>query len=234
MQEYHAKPGETNVHYVFNLTNTSPANLNIFSIGTSCGCTVAKAPAQPWLISPGAGGPVEVDLDLRGRRGLVTKVVYLYSVGYAPKVLTVKAHIPEMTSGLGPDRDRNVKIATADRQAVFRGDCARCHVTPASGKSGAELYAAACGICHDAEHRASFVPDLRNLPHATSRDHWKVWITHGKPGTLMPAFTQSQGGPLSAEQIDSLVDYLSTSNPSKQGLPNPPPPPLPKLFPPVE
>ena len=32
----------------------------------------------------------------------------------------------------------------------------------------------------------------------------------GKAGSLMPAFAQAHGGPLNNEQINSLVNYLST------------------------
>jgi len=73
---------------------------------------------------------------------------------------------------------------------------------------GQELYAASCGICHDAEHRAAMVTDL-HVPRST-RDiaFWQKWIMEGKPGTMMPAFAQLHGGPLTQEQIDSLTIYL--------------------------
>ena len=80
---------------------------------------------------------------------------------------------------------------------------------------GQELFVAACGICHEAEHRASMVPDLHALPHETSRGFWYVWITFGKTNSLMPGFAESEGGPLTSEQIGTLVDYLSETIPSK-------------------
>jgi mono/diheme cytochrome c family protein len=52
------------------------------------------------------------------------------------------------------------------------------------------------------------VPDLRALKKTTSRDYWLTWITHGKPGTLMPAFAAQAGGPLTDAQIHALADYL--------------------------
>ena len=116
------------------------------------------------------------------------------------------------------DRTNAQKLAMADRQAVFRGDCARCHEATAKDASGHEkmgkdLYAAVCGVCHNAEHQASFVPNLRKLPEQTSPEFWKNWIAHGKPGTLMPAFAQNEGGFLSDVQIESLVAYLSSTIP---------------------
>jgi mono/diheme cytochrome c family protein len=79
---------------------------------------------------------------------------------------------------------------------------------------GHELYVSACGICHDAEHRATMVPNLRMLARETNADYWKAMIVLGKPGTLMPAFSTNEGGPLTDEQITSLVDYLVKAIPS--------------------
>jgi mono/diheme cytochrome c family protein len=137
------------------------------------------------------------------------------------RVLYVKATVlPAPAAMTEMDRTNAQKVAMADRQAVFKGDCARCHVEPAKDaagheKMGRDLYTAACGVCHDAEHRASFVPDLHHLPEPTNPDFWKNWIMHGKPGTLMPAFAKSEDGPLSDLQIASLVEYLTVTIPSR-------------------
>ena len=107
------------------------------------------------------------------------------------------------------DRLKNMRLAMADRQAVFKGECARCHSEPAAGKSGAQLYTAVCGNCHDSIHRAALVPDLKALAHPTSPEHWRKWIVEGKTGSMMPAFAQSAGGPLENGQIESLVQFLT-------------------------
>jgi hypothetical protein len=36
-------------------------------------------------------------------------------------------------------------------------------------------------------------------------------VKHGKVGTLMPAFSQPDGGPLTELQITTLVEYLNSS-----------------------
>jgi len=59
------------------------------------------------------------------------------------------------------------------------------------------------------------VPDLSKLKMATNREFWRNWITYGKPGSLMPAFAASQGGPLTDMQIASLAAYLNAVYPSK-------------------
>jgi mono/diheme cytochrome c family protein len=99
--------------------------------------------------------------------------------------------------------------ATADAQAIFKGDCAHCHADKGRNAFGQDLYAADCGICHEASHRDSLVPDLHALKQATDFDYWKTIITSGKPHTMMPAFADAQGGPLTEPQIISLATYLN-------------------------
>ena len=106
------------------------------------------------------------------------------------------------------DRAMNIQNALADRQAIFKGDCARCHLDKGVGKMGAELYLASCGICHEAEHRAAMVPDLKVPRSPRDLAFWQKWIAEGKPATLMPAFAATHGDPLTQEQADSLTVYL--------------------------
>jgi cytochrome c553 len=215
-KEYKAGLGEMSAPFTFNFTNVSSGEVAINSVNTSCGCTVAKLPPLPWKIAPGTNGVIPVTMNLAGKNGTVFKSVTVNTdQGY--KALLVKVVIPPPPPPpvVGPmDRQRNVELAKADRQAVFKGDCARCHVEPAKGKSGKELYVAACGICHEAEHRATMVADLHAIKLETNAEFWKTWIAHGKVGTLMPAFAQSDGGPLTDAQIISLVDYLVATIPS--------------------
>ena len=106
-------------------------------------------------------------------------------------------------------RVRNQQLAMTDREKVFKDpDCIHCHLDPTRGKTGKELFAAACGICHESDHRATMVPNLHALNHSTDKIYWKQWITTGKPGSLMPGFGSEVGGPLTPGQIDSLADYL--------------------------
>ncbi len=209
-----ARPDQTNVTFTFKFTNTTPAEVTIDRVQTSCGCTVAKLPAMPWKLAAGTNAEFQVVTDLRGKRGLFSKMVYVYtSQGF--KALNVKVNLPDPASSPAAERMRNLQIAVADRQAVFKGDCARCHSDPGVGKKGRELYQAVCGVCHEAERRATVVPNLRALKHPTDAEHWRSWLTHGKAGTLMPAFSQTDGGPFTQEQIDSLVAYLVADIPSR-------------------
>ncbi len=227
MKDMDAKPGQMSADFFFSVTNVSTSDVVIDHVQTSCGCTVAKLPSQPWVLKPQDNGKINVTVDLHGKPvGTLFKTVTVFFTNQTTKPLTVKVTIPDNPENA---RMRNQQMALGDRQKVFKDDCAKCHAEPTHGKTGKDLYAAACGICHDAEHRATMVPNLHALNHSTDRIYWKQWITTGKVGTAMPAFSTEQGGPLSTEQIDSLADYLDTAIPH-----NPAPAPTAQLHPKVD
>jgi mono/diheme cytochrome c family protein len=217
--------GSPEARFTFSLTNVSSSNVIITAVHTSCGCTVPHGlPQMPWTLIPQTNAQFDVAMNLVGKAGIVTKTVTVVT-DHGSKTLLVNSTIkPAPVAAMG-DRQKNQQMALADPQAVFKGDCASCHVEPAKGKSGKDLYVAACGICHDAEHRASMVPDLHALNYPTGEETWKNWIVHGKPGTLMPAFSVPEGGPLTDDQIASLVSYLTIAIPSRVAaqLPKSPP-----------
>jgi mono/diheme cytochrome c family protein len=62
------------------------------------------------------------------------------------------------------------------------------------------------------------VPDLHAIKTPTNGEFWRTWIAHGKPGSLMPAFSIADGGSLSDVQIASLVAYLNQAIPSQVPL----------------
>jgi mono/diheme cytochrome c family protein len=216
---YDAKVGEASAPFLFNLTNVWTNEVVIERTQTSCGCTVAQLPQQPWHLAPGTNGQIKVTVALAGKPpGLITKTVTVYtSVGM--KMLTVKVNNPPpappvaMTEEM---RKKNADQAMKDRQAVFHTvdgqNCASCHVDKGRGKLAKALYDEDCGICHDSPHRAQGVPDLKALAtvKAVSFDYFKQWITDGgKVGALMPAFGMAHGGPLSEPEINSVASYLA-------------------------
>lgn len=210
VKELTLKPGETRGRFHFSFTNTSPDDVTIAYVRTSCGCTVPKVPTLPWTIPPSAQATFDVELDARGKSGVVTKTITIESsAGY--RYLTVRAVVP--ASGAGAmsqvERARNLQAALANRQAVLKGDCAVCHVTPGVGKTGEDLYIAVCGVCHEAEHRASMVPDLQALSRPLPAGDWRRIIRSGKKDSLMPAFAIAEDGVLTDAQVDSLVEYLT-------------------------
>lgn len=211
--------GTPEAHFTFLLTNVSADVIVINDVHASCGCTSAKLPQQPWPIAAGTNGEINVTMNLAGKMGLVTKTVTV-NTDKGAKILYVKSNIlptPAPQAMSGGDREANQKLALADRQAVFRGDCAKCHSETkdqaGNDKMGQQLYVSVCGVCHEAEHRAAMVPNLHTIAQETNAEFWRNWITQGKPGTLMPAFSAKQGGILNDAQVESLVKYLATTIP---------------------
>jgi len=236
-KEITARPGDSNVHFTFWFTNTSPTEVTINAVRTSCGCTVVKLPATPWRIPPGTNGPIEVDVDLRGKQGTIAKSVSVESTA-GTKALIVKINIPvigQTSSGFAvahpqmsdADRLANMQASLKDRQVVFKdAKCATCHADPAKGVvDGAMIYRGVCASCHDSPLRAAAVTDLKSLKHETDIDYWKHWIANGKEGSMMPAYALAHGGPLNDQQINALAAYcLNTFKPvTAVKAPAPPP-----------
>jgi cytochrome c5 len=205
-----AKPGEKEAKFQFHVTNMSAQPVEIIEIRASCGCTVAEMPSTPWILAAGAKGSFSAVVDFQGKAGRLLKTLHVDSAA-GGQMLTMMIDIPETEESR---RARNQQMAFMDRQAVFRGACASCHVAPTVGKTGAELFQAACGICHQASHRASMVPDLTIVREPRDAEFWRRWIAEGKDRTLMPAFARERGGPLTAEQIASLVEYAMREFPT--------------------
>lgn len=199
-----AKYGDGAVEFHFSVTNTSKEeSVKILEVRPSCGCTVADLPSTPWILPPGAKGSFRATVDVRGRRGHFSKTMLVASdVGAQILGLSVDIEDPPVRS-----RSENLQLAAADRQAVFHGTCYSCHVDPIGGKQGEKLFNAACSICHEANPRATMVPDLNVVREPRDAGYWRKWIGEGKEGTLMPAFHEQHGGPLSNAQVESLVEF---------------------------
>jgi mono/diheme cytochrome c family protein len=200
---------------------TKPVPVAILDVHPSCGCTTAQLPPLPWIIPAGTNGQFGLTVNLAGRTGMQVKTVNVKTdKGFKQLILKITILPPVVPTQSDADRARALEMAKADRQAVFRGDCATCHVKPGEGKYSKTLYDAVCGICHESKTRASMVTDLHNIKTPTNVDFWQTWIAHGRAGSLMPAFATADGGPLSVMQIASLAGYLNMTIPSQ---PVPPP-----------
>ncbi|MES2693363.1 MAG: DUF1573 domain-containing protein [Verrucomicrobiota bacterium] len=213
-QTYDAKPKDEVAEFVFKVRNQSAAKVEVLGLQPSCGCTVPEMPAVPWVLAAGEKGSFRATIDFKGKEGVVSKTIEVQTTA-GSQTLRVTVNIPDTEE---TRRMRNQRMAAVDRQAVFKGDCAACHTTPGVGKMGAELFTASCAICHAAEHRAAMVPDLAvaRIP-GEVRDEafWRKLIVEGRVGSLMPAFGEAHGGPLTNAQVDSLVAYVVKQFPAK-------------------
>jgi len=228
-KEYKAKVGDATAPFTFNVTNTWNQPIKITALRPSCGCTAAQLPNMPYELGAGSNVPINVSVDLRGKMGLVTKSLGVESgAGFKSLLLRIDIPQPQPTApapngaptvsaapatGAMADRAKNIQLSLNDRQAVFKGDCRSCHVDKGIAKLGKELYEADCAICHDDQHRAAMVPDLKVPRSHRDLAFWQTWVSEGKVGTMMPAFGQEHGGPLTKEQVTSLVNYLYQNYP---------------------
>lgn len=100
----------------------------------------------------------------------------------------------------------STESGSLDFQTLYAGNCKACHGI--DGKNGPGR------ILNDPLY-------LAILPRQTLHDI----LVHGRPGTAMPAWERSQGGPLAPKQIDALVDgiYRNWAKPVQFGsTPHPP------------
>ena len=223
-KHYDAKLGDTSVAFKFNITNVWTNVITVDRVETSCGCTLAKLPANPWHIQPGEHGALDATLNLEGKAaGQLTKFVTLYLSAngefIGTRVATLKVTVPErpdankLATMSESDRKAAMLLAKADPQKIFTdANCAKCHADRGRKMAtGPELYSADCAICHDSPNRASFVPDLHALKVPTNLDYWTAILNYGKPNTMMPAFASFKGGPLNENQVHVLAGYLASS-----------------------
>lgn len=212
--------GMTNrTRLTFWVTNKSDKEITIFSTETSCECTVVDSSTKfPWQIAPSEGGPIHVNVNTRGIYGMMEKTIAV-KTSQGIQTLAFHLQIPLSPAPFNRSvREQDVEAARADRQAIFQGHCAACHSLPTQGITGAVLFEKACGICHLSEHRADFVPNLAGINVPTDEKYWNNIVAHGKPGTMMPAFANTDGGVLNKDQIQSLVEFLMKNYPSKSAI----------------
>ena len=208
---HNAKPGEQDIGFEFRFQNKTGGQIRIKRADSSCGCTVARLPNLPWTITAGQKGGIPVTMDIRGKSGVITKTITIVTdKGTIPLKarVTISNTSKTLTKRSKEERAANLRAAAQNRQAIFQGKCADCHVKPTVGKQGKQLYATACGICHESKNRAPFVPDLRPLVNGKDKQYWQQWTAQSKPNTLMPAFAKEHGGSLDEKQIKTLVAYL--------------------------
>ena len=213
-KEYEAKLGEGIATFTFHLKNVSGVPVHVLGVHASCGCTAAKLPPMPWVIRPGTNEELSATMQLAGKPPGKTMKTLTISSTNGTKTIFVTAIIPAPPIAMTEaDRQKNMELAAKDRQAIFKNDCAKCHVDKSKGLLGAKLYVEACGICHDSPIRAQMIPDLASLNHPVDANFWRTITAEGKLNSMMPAFAQEHGGPLTKEQIDSLVTYMTTDFP---------------------
>lgn len=77
--------------------------------------------------------------------------------------------------------------------------------------NGAVLYDRNCEVCHGPEGRGRIGARLaQDWPSIRPDLRIQATISRGVDGSVMPAWSQDNGGPLTSEEIDDLVAYILT------------------------
>lgn len=89
---------------------------------------------------------------------------------------------------------------------------------------GAVVYQENCAMCHGEQGSGYFgAPLAKNWPGPEPAAFIQSVVRSGIPGTMMPAWAQEQGGPLTDEQITDVSAYVLSLSPAMQELATPQP-----------
>lgn len=211
-KEITAAPSQTTNLFIFWVTNTATTNILIHRVSPECECTTVKLPKEPWLLTPNESAPLYVTINFANQSGQIRRGVEVSS-SEGEQHLTIKVNVA-LTQDIAL-RQKRLDQARLNRQSIFKGECAACHLDKGKGRTGEELLAADCAICHDTPHQADGIPKLSEVNKITSKVYWKWYLENGGRETIMPSFSVEQGGPLTAQEIDAFADFLNKKFPPK-------------------
>ncbi|MET0795504.1 MAG: c-type cytochrome [Polyangiaceae bacterium] len=95
------------------------------------------------------------------------------------------------------------------------GACKKPQPPPAKLSQGAELYGRMCAVCHGESgegYKADQAPRLAqpDFQASVSDAYLKEAISNGRAGTTMSAWAKERGGPLTANDVNELIQFLRT------------------------
>jgi len=199
--DFHDIEQGTKAVHVFMVGNTGTDTLVITGTRPSCGCTAAVNDNS--RLAPGQVSRLTVTFDANNK-----------PEGPIIKSVTISSNDPTKPEAMVRIQGRVVKSKLAHKtmmhlDGLFQGDCAKCHVDKGKGELGARLYEADCAICHGLKTDGKPGPELASeamMKHTPKQ--WQTIIADGIQNTGMPAFHTRNKGPLSDEEIASLVEYM--------------------------
>ena len=114
----------------------------------------------------------------------------------------------------------------------FVGNASAQEADPAQLELGAQLYNENCAICHGENGQGRIGATLaQDWPSIQPELTIESTIANGITGSVMPAWSQENGGPLSNEEIAAIATYILSWQTS--GIPNRTPVPTATLVPPI-
>ena len=192
-QDFGAVSDRDMVEHVFELSNAGDEDLLIEKLVAASGNTKAKASSG--RLKPGEKGSITVVIDLRGKKGVFSKTIDVYTNDPITPVNTLSLKFSV--------KDR-IHMAQYSANAIFSEECRACHVEQGRGKKGWDLFKTDCFMCHNAGKNTS----LSTMSKKPSKEMLKA-IKDGVENTLMPGFALSNGGPLDEADIQSLIELIN-------------------------
>ena len=201
-------PMEEHVGATLPISNHGGKLLTIKKVSTSCGCTIAKL--KTMVLKAGASTTLHVEMDTRLKLGPIQKTIDIDSNDPIRPRFSIK--LIGQVHPTEKQKTHSGMLKVADRLALFKGTCKTCHVDKGVGKTGQELCIADCGMCHGVDGKGGVAPSLLKLAwhKPETLAYVRGIIANGAAmNPAMPPFSkQAHGGPLSEDQIDSLVNFL--------------------------
>lgn len=186
----------------FKVTNTGRSNLVLHRAYATCGCTVPKLAKSQ--LAPEESTDLDVSVDTSMKQNRITKSVLVTSNDPNKPLIKIDLNMNVVDPHQAMSDEGKVKIFT-DAQ------CASCHVTRGKGLLGRDLYNADCAMCHGPKAEGAIGPTLIGPYEETgfAQRITQVASFGSKQHHSMPGFLASAGGPLSKQELDSIVKYLA-------------------------
>ncbi|MBX9772669.1 MAG: DUF1573 domain-containing protein [Candidatus Obscuribacterales bacterium] len=189
------------VHHTFTVLNKGNRTLIIDRVSSSCGCTIPTMPLK--RIEPGNSAPLEVIMDTAMKQGKITKDIEVYSND--PKTPKCIVQLSATVENL------HTSLTGQQKAKIFEGRCAVCHVQVGLGLTGGDLFQADCGMCHGDKAQGAIGPALvpQDYDDPLVYAHMEKTTCYGsKSHASMPGFLMSAGGPLTADEVKSILRFL--------------------------
>lgn len=151
--------------------------------------------ASSGRLAQGARGSITVSVDVRGKTGKITKAISVSTNDPVRPVTTLTVSMKVKDA---------LHMKKYDSAEIFSVRCGGCHIDRGRGKRGPELFEADCGMCHNVNKSAASINDMRKM----SSDDLGGAIRNGVKNTAMPAWDIKYGGPLSDEDVRSLIETI--------------------------